>query len=304
MFKLSWIVVLLVMMCLLAAGRRELGWSQDAPRTEAKRTAVPPEPAPEIPLKKARVNGKYAMLLRQVKVPQDYETYKDFHDEGFVDDSEWAGQKDMPEGYYVYVYPYWFVWRDEVARAAKQKRGWGPEQVTGEPDTPDAGDCQTAWASKTPDGQDEWLLVEFADAVVPKSIMVYESYNPGALVKVSLFTLEGKEVEVWSGADPTPTADGKGIGVIEPKEKFKTNRVKLYFDSKNGPGWNEIDAVGILDGEKKIHWAVAADASSTYAADPRDDPQRTQERVRRLEQEIRKLRKEVQELRKGQKKEK
>jgi len=275
--------------------------TQEPPRTGAK-SALPPELAPELALKKARVNGKYAMLLRQVRAPQDYESHKDFHDEGFVDDPEWAGQKDMPEGFYVYVYPYWFVWRDEVARTAKQKRGWGPEQATGEPNTPDAGDQQTAWASKSPDGSNEWLLLEYDEFVIPKAIMVHENYNPGALVKVSLFTVEGTEMEVWTGKDPTPTADGKGVGVVEPKEKIKTNRVKLYFNSKDVPGWNEIDAVGILDAEKKFHWAVAADASSTYAHDDRNDPQRRDERVRRLEQEVRKLRKELSEVRKQQKK--
>jgi hypothetical protein len=46
---------------------------------------------------------------------------------------------------------------------------------------------------------------------------------------------------------------------------FKTNRVKLYLDSKGVPGWNEIDAVGLRESGGKTHWATSADASSTYA---------------------------------------
>ena len=32
------------------------------------------------------------------------------------------------------------------------------------------------------------------------------------------------------------------------------------------PGWNEIDAVGLLDKQGQIHWAKSAKASSTFAA--------------------------------------
>ena len=42
-----------------------------------------------------------------------------------------------------------------VAAAVRPRRAWGPEQVTGKPDTAEAGDQQTAWASQTTDGQPE-----------------------------------------------------------------------------------------------------------------------------------------------------
>src|SRR4051812_16997111 len=53
-----------------------------------------------------------------------------------------------------------------IEPAGRAKRGWGPEQVTGEPDTPAAGDQTTAWASATPDGADEWLELEYAAPVL------------------------------------------------------------------------------------------------------------------------------------------
>ena len=73
-------------------------------------------------------------------------------------------------------------------------------------------------------------------------------------------------MELWKGADPTPTADGMGVSEIPVKVAFKTNRVKIYIDSPSVPGWNEIDAVGLRDKNKTMHWAVAAEASTTYAA--------------------------------------
>src|SRR5262249_54128583 len=147
----------------------------------------------------------------------------------------------------------------------KPKRAWGPEQATGPPDTHQAGDIQTAWASLSPDGSDEWLLLEYAEPVAAEAVLADETYNPCALVRVPAFKLDGREVEVWKGKDPTPVNSGMGTSEVTFRVPFKTNRVKIYLDSKNVPGWNEIDAVGLRDTGGKTHWAVAAAASSTYA---------------------------------------
>ncbi len=226
---------------------------------------APPEALPlEKSLRKARVNGKYEMLLRQIKVPADAARYADFRDLGPREVTTYAGITGLPKGHWVYVYPYWYIWRD-LAAAPKVKRAWGPEQATGPPDTHQAGDIQTAWASRTPDDQDEWLLLEYAAPVAAEAVLVYETYNPGALNRVTAFRLDGVEVEVWKGADPTPRNSGKGVSEIKFRVPFKTNRVRIHLESTKVPGWNEIDAVGLRDSAGTVHWAVSADASSTYA---------------------------------------
>ena len=123
-----------------------------------------------------------------------------------------------------------------------------------------------------------------------KEIVVHEMYNPGAVTRVTAFKLDGTEVEVWKGKDPSA---GKDIGTskLPFKGDFLTNRIKLHIESTKVPGWNEIDAVGLTDAKGKTFWAVAAEASSTYAeqavptppADPRD------QRIRQLEREVRQL---------------
>jgi hypothetical protein len=250
----QWLVLGLLALALPAQGDEAARPSRKAP------AALPLEKA----LKKARVNGKYEMLLRQFKVPKDYERYADFRDCGPKEATDYAGITGLPKGHWVYVYPYWYIWRD-LASAPKPNRPWGPEQATGPPNTHQAGDIQTAWASRTPDDQDEWLLLEYAEPVVAEAVLVFETFNPGALNKVSVFKLDGEQVEVWKGKDPTPVNSGMGTSTIPFRVPFKTNRVKIYLDSKNVPGWNEIDAVGLRDTAGKTHWAVAADASSTYA---------------------------------------
>ena len=46
-----------------------------------------------------------------------------------------------------------------------------------------------------------------------------------------------------------------------------TRRVKIYLDSPNFPGWNEIDAVGLIDVRGKRQWAERARSSSSYGDD-------------------------------------
>lgn len=145
------------------------------------------------------------------------------------------------------------------------RRAWGPEQATGKPDTPGAGDIQTAWASATPDGKDEWLELEYAEAVVPVAIIVHETFNPGAVYKVTAYSKSGMEAQLWVGKDPTPTTAPRGISEIKTEVVFETKRVRIYLKSTEVAGWNEIDAVGIKAADGKVFWATKARASSTFA---------------------------------------
>jgi hypothetical protein len=172
--------------------------------------------------------------------------------------TQWAVQAEASSSFAEVASP-------QGPRKVTSGRNWGPEQVTGEPDTRGSGDIVTAWASLTPDGQDEWLVLEYEERVVPVRIEIHETFNPGAVNKVGVFSADRNEVEVWSGTDPTPIGSGRGVSKIPISVDFRTNRVKIYLASAKVRGWNEIDAVGLVDAEGNTHWAVAAEASSTYA---------------------------------------
>jgi len=235
-------------------------------------------------LKKARVNGKYQMLLHQFKLADDQKTVGDFKDVGYQRKAEYKGVKNLPGGHWVYVAPYWYIWRDEVAKV-KAKRPWGPEQVADKPDVPQAGDNGNAWASLSQDGQDEWLTIEYEEPILVKEVEVHENLAPGALYKVTAYKLDGEEVEVWKGQDPTKTDEASGISVVPFKGDFKTNRVRIWLKSTEVPNWNEIDAVGIRDKDKKTHWGKAAAASSTYAQTNNVAAER-EDRIKQLEKEV------------------
>ena len=237
------------------------GGEDEGNGVEKKTTDVPEQ---------ATVGGKYSGLLRKIEVADDEKTYGKFKDYGRYTGTSWKGHKDLPAGYWVYVAPNWYIWKNRTDGASgtariKTKRNWGPEQATGEPDTPKAGDKTTAWASLTPDGQDEWLVLEYEKAVKPIVVNVYETFNPGALYKVTLFDADGKEVVAWEGDDPTPVGSGKGVSGVKVGVEVETKKVKLYLKSKEVKGWNEIDAVGLVDKDGNVHWAKSAEASSTYA---------------------------------------
>ncbi len=180
------------------------------------------------------------------------------------------------------------------------KRAWGPEQAVGPPDTPGAGDIQTAWASQTQDGQKEWLICEYAEAVLPTAVVVHETYNPGSLEKVSVFDEAGEEQEVWTGTDPTPRTAARGISIIPIKTKFNVQKVKLYFDSPAVPGWNEIDAIGLRSKEDNTQWAAKVIASTTYAEQENVPvPEMVVvplEQIQRLQQDVADLKKEMERM--------
>jgi len=145
------------------------------------------------------------------------------------------------------------------------RRNWGVEQVLGPPDTHEAGDIRTAWASATPDGSPEWLIVTFAAPVEIREVLVHETYYPGALTAIAIVADDGSEERVWEGVDPTPRDVGAGVSRITLSPPRRARRIKLFLDSPAVKGWNEIDAVGVVDGEGVTHWAVEARASSSYA---------------------------------------
>ncbi len=143
--------------------------------------------------------------------------------------------------------------------------GWSADQATGPPNTLVRGDQQTAWASATPDGQDEWLELSYEKTVTPYAVHIYETYNPGALTKVSAFDKAGNEVIVWQGTDPTSPTSASGVSIVPLKNAFATNRIRLYLNSKNVAGWNEIDAVGLRYGIfGNTIWASRTSASSEF----------------------------------------
>lgn len=141
----------------------------------------------------------------------------------------------------------------------------GPRQATGPPDSP-PGDVPTAWASRTPDGAREWLETYHLRPVDAVEVVVYENQNPGAVAGARVWTDDDVAVDL-DLARATRDVAPHGVTVLHVPVNAPGPvwRVRLDVDSPSVPGWNELDAVGLVDGDGVAHWADEADASSTGA---------------------------------------
>jgi len=143
------------------------------------------------------------------------------------------------------------------------RRAWGEEQATGPPDTLRAGDISTAWASRLPDGGEEWLNLEYSNHVYLAEVRVRETYNPGAISKVAAVLPNGQEQVIWEGV--TEAGEAPVEKVFPVSGNIYAKGVKVYLDTRRVPGWNEIDAVELVGRDSSRQWASHATASSSYA---------------------------------------
>ena len=242
----------------------------DPPGKPLRYTSTPPSivPAGDVPPPSPEYGpkGRYQTLLRKIEVPKDQESYGDFYDYGYYSGTSYAGFSDLPAGYWVYVNPHWLIYKTAVGTGvAETKVGFSPEQLIGKPDTLEAGDLPTAWASASADGQREWIELTYVGDFEAVGVMVYENHCPGAVDSVIAY-VGNEQVQVWAGKDPTEPGKPKGVSVIGFSVPVKTRRVRINIDSPRVSGWNEIDAVGLLDKDGGVHWATGASASSSYGS--------------------------------------
>jgi len=150
-------------------------------------------------------------------------------------------------------------------KVAANRRSWSAGQACGPPDTMQGGDLPTAWAPAKQGGKSgsqEWLQLEYGEPMSIGQVIVRETYNPGAISKVSVLLDDGGEVTVWQGTEPTASAPVERPFSAPPGLVGHT--VKVYLDTSRVPGWNEIDAVGVVTPDGQRHWAIDASASSSY----------------------------------------
>ena len=92
---------------------------------------------------KAAVDGKYRRLLKKIEVRDDLQQYGAFHDFGFWDkSSEYKGHSDLLPGYWVYVYPNWYIWGEaDATRLPKPESKPGDASAASTPDAKEKTDA-------------------------------------------------------------------------------------------------------------------------------------------------------------------
>ncbi len=122
---------------------------------------------------------------------------------------------------------------------------WSALQATGEPDTPEPGDQQTAWASRDPDRGEETLLLGFPHPVHAVAVRIHETYNPGAVVRIETPDGRGGWTALWSGRDPTAAPAGVFEVPLAATEQ-PIRELRVVLDTSLVTSWNEIDAVELV----------------------------------------------------------
>lgn len=126
---------------------------------------------------------------------------------------------------------------------------YGAIQALGKPDVyPDHADDDLAWASLNEDSEREHIELEYDAPIQVQTVAIYETYNPGAIDMVSLRNLVTQEwEEVWIGTPSTAAKESRIFFVTFPKTSYLVDGVRIDLASSVVSGWNEIDAVAIVD---------------------------------------------------------
>ena len=124
---------------------------------------------------------------------------------------------------------------------------WNAIQVLGQPNVyPAYGDFANTWAPATPDDQREFLELAYNDPAPIDSISIYETYNPGAVDRISVRNPEtGLWQLVWSGTAAPAGTTARIFTVTFPLTSFPVSEIRIELNSPAVPSWNEIDAVSI-----------------------------------------------------------
>ena len=109
------------------AGLVKKAMSLIGPQPQLRRPNIPKEglvpPAKLTPAEartKAAVGNKYRRLVKKIDVPNDLQSFGGFYDYGKWDGTSYAGHNNLPTGHWVYVYPSWYIWGEEVRAESKQ----------------------------------------------------------------------------------------------------------------------------------------------------------------------------------------
>lgn len=141
-------------------------------------------------------------------------------------------------------------------------------RATGPADAPQAHtDSALAWCPASEDGGTEWLELCYEPTVAAVAVRIHANYNPGAVVRVLGGAGKATLNELWSGSGtPDPV---QAIPIASPTE---IACLRLELDTSKVPGWNEIDAVALIDAKGTVHWAKEANASSSWGTPKQASP--------------------------------
>jgi len=118
---------------------------------------------------------------------------------------------------------------------------WSAQRALGPPDVyPRTGDLPNAWASQQPDAATEFIEVGYDKPQRASAVRIFETFNPGAISRIDTFTEHGSSAYAVNGSSEQP------FELQIPCSADPIVAVRVTLDSASVPGWNEIDAIGLV----------------------------------------------------------
>ncbi|KAG2389416.1 hypothetical protein C9374_013976 [Naegleria lovaniensis] len=166
--------------------------------------------------------------------------------------------------------------------SSQYSSSWSADNVTGESDTfPKYGDMTSAWAPKSSSGSKEFLVVQFEKNVLITQVHIYETFNPGAVVKVSCLpadmehkleiaeVIEDQNIDqeyydeqfvhkpleftqdwvvLYEGDPQQQILPQKSRIFVPPIKPFScvTRTLRIDMDCISSLSWSEIDAIKLI----------------------------------------------------------
>ncbi len=132
-----------------------------------------------------------------------------------------------------------------VASSEYGNPDWAAMQATGAPDTFACGDTTTAWASLN-SGTVEWLELHYSQPVTPAGVVIYQTYNPGYVVRVEAVDMQGTRRTIYEGQPNPGVPCPYPQAITVTQANYQTQTVIITVDQTTLGGWAEIDAVALF----------------------------------------------------------
>lgn len=134
-----------------------------------------------------------------------------------------------------------------VSKSSEQTPSkYGAIQVLGSPDVyPDSVASPKAWMSLTPDGQREFLELQFSNAAPINFIDIYQVLNPGAIDTVRVKDDMGQYHIVYAEEAQAEPKEASIKKIRFPTTSYSVSQIRIDLASDFVAGFNMIDAVAI-----------------------------------------------------------
>ena len=122
---------------------------------------------------------------------------------------------------------------------------WNASQATGAPNTAGCSDDGKAWASLSA-GTIDTLTLTYSDRVIPSSLRIVQSYNPGRVSKVTV-SGGGQSATIYTDkANSAPGGACVTLEILISGVTFAVDTAAVTVDQTGLGSWAEIDAVELL----------------------------------------------------------